>query len=121
MAHETTDELKRLRAVEARLLAENEQLHAEIEHLVDSRANIEDTLSRYVDLYDHSPLPLLTVDALGQIHEINLTAARMLGTDSGERSALMGQRLRRFVAEADQGVLFDHLRRCESATAPISS
>lgn len=120
MAHET-DEVTRLRAAVARLQAENEQFHAEIEHLVDSRRTAEDTLARYLDLYDHAPLPLLTLDGLGLIHEMNLTAAGMLGGQGSRPASLVGQRLRRFAVEADHGVLVDHLRRCQAATAPIST
>jgi signal transduction histidine kinase len=118
MPRETIDETERRRGREERLQDENAQLHAEVEYLLESRRVVDATLAHYVDLYDYAPLPLLTLDDLGIIHDLNVTATAILG--GVDRSKLLRQRLRRFVVDEDQAVLTEHLRRCEGASSPVS-
>ena len=118
MPREIVDETRRRRQREERLQEENAQLRAEVEYLLDSRRVVDATLASYVDLYDYAPLPLLTLDNLGIIHDLNVTATAVFG--GVERSKVLRQRLRRFVVDEDQTILTEHLRRCEGASSPVS-
>lgn len=119
MGREYAEEVRRLRAVEDHLRQENEQLHAEIEHLVEMRRTTEDGMARYAELYDHAPLPLLTIDGAGLLRALNVNATTLLAGPN-YRASLVGLPLRRFVFDADRGVLTEHLRRCHSAATPVS-
>ena len=81
--------LHELRVHQIELEMQNEELRA-------SRAEVETGLQRYTDLYDFAPIGYLTLSSEGAIRELNLPAARMLGR---ERSRLVGNRLRMFVAQ----------------------
>jgi PAS domain-containing protein len=56
------------------------ELDLQAQELRDSRAELETSLRRHLELYDHQPAGLVTVDARRVVVEINLTAARMFGT-----------------------------------------
>ena len=55
--------------------------------------------ARYFDLYDLAPVGYCTVDVNGLVLEANIAAAKLLGV---ARSALVGQRISRFIVKADQ-------------------
>ena len=71
------------------------ELDLQADELRASREELEAALHRQVQLYDCAPVGMLTVDARGVLHELNLTAAAMLGS---ERQALLGQPLSGFLA-----------------------
>lgn len=61
----------------------------------------EESVERYVDLYDQSPVGYCTVNEQGLILQANLTAAGLLGA---AREALAKQPISRFVFKADQDI-----------------
>lgn len=70
------------------------ELDLQAEELRASRAELESTLSRQIQLYEASPVGSFTIDHAGTLHELNLTGAALLESD---REALLGE------------TLFDHL------------
>jgi len=64
------------------------------EELRRSRVELETVLTRQEQLYDDAPVGLLTVDFNGIIHELNRTAAALLGV---EREFLRGRSLEAFL------------------------
>ena len=70
------------------------ELDLQDEELRRSRAELEATLARQVQLYDFAPLGYLTVDRGTALQELNLTAASMLGS---ERDQLLGRTLDSFL------------------------
>ncbi|WP_303902959.1 sensor histidine kinase [Thiohalomonas denitrificans] len=89
-------------------LSQWELLEAQNRELREVQQVLEETRERYADLYDYAPVGYLTLDRLGQVLEINLTAAAMLGVD---REHLIGQPLAPHVAPGDSSVFFRHLRQ----------
>lgn len=73
---------------------ELEMQNSALLELQHARAEIEAGLARYTDLYDFAPIGYFTLDRAGLLHEVNLTAATMLGVP---RSQLIGLRLGSFV------------------------
>jgi PAS domain-containing protein len=71
------------------------ELDLQDEELRRSRADLEMTLSRQVQLYDFAPVGYFTVDRNAALQELNLTAASMLGA---ERDGLLGRSLESFLA-----------------------
>jgi PAS domain-containing protein len=71
------------------------ELDMQDEELRRSRADLEMTLSRQVQLYDFAPVGCFTVDRSTALRELNLTAASMLGA---ERDRLLGRSLDSFLA-----------------------
>jgi PAS domain-containing protein len=88
------------------------------EELRRSRAELESTLIRQVQLYDFAPVGYVTVDKGTALRELNLTAARMLGR---ERDQLMGRNLDAFLAPQSARALEAMLTRVYhgAATAGI--
>jgi PAS domain S-box-containing protein len=95
-----------------RLLHELQVHQVELElqntELQEARDRMESALEKYTDLYDFAPVGYFSLDAQGQILEVNLMGAAMLGL---ERSQLMHRRITRFVAPASQAVLLDFLKQ----------
>jgi DNA-binding CsgD family transcriptional regulator len=60
---------------------------------------LEKSRDRYVDLYEFAPVSYITLTASGQIAEINLRGATLLGEDRGK---LHHRRFERFVVAEDQ-------------------
>ncbi len=74
------------------------ELEMQQEELLQSRADLEESLERYSDLYEFAPLGYLTLARDSTILDVNLTATKMLNVN---RSLLKGDRLGRFVAFHD--------------------
>jgi PAS domain-containing protein len=89
---ETGQILHELRVHQIELEMQNEELRV-------SRQELEVSRARYFDLYDLAPVGYFTLSKTGMILETNLTAANLLGV---ARSALVKQRLSRFVFREDQ-------------------
>jgi hypothetical protein len=78
------------------------ELDLQTEELRRSRADLEMTVSRQVQLYDFAPVGFFTVDRSTALHELNLTAASMLGA---ERDGLLGRSLSSFLAPQSASAL----------------
>jgi diguanylate cyclase (GGDEF)-like protein len=71
------------------------ELEMQNEELARSRAEIEELLRQYTDLYDFAPVGYLTLARDGSIQQANLAGAHLLGV---ERGALIKRRLGTSVA-----------------------
>jgi signal transduction histidine kinase len=74
------------------------ELEMQNEELATSRAQAEEGLVLYTELYDFAPVGYLTLDRDGAIRRINLTGARLLGL---ERGRLANRRFGLWVSQAD--------------------
>lgn len=74
------------------------ELELQNQELRIARASLEDTLDRYVDLYEFAPVAYITVNRDGLIDEVNLTGAALLGVD---RAKLINSRFSKFVSPQD--------------------
>ena len=77
------------------LLVYQVELDLQDEELRRSRAELEATLIRQVQLYDFAPVGCFTIDRSTALRELNLAAASMLGS---ERDHLLGRTLDSFLA-----------------------
>lgn len=80
------------------LLVHKVELEMQVEELKQNHVAMEEARNRYLDLFDFAPVGYFTIDRIGQISEVNLTAAAMLGLD---RASLVKCRFARFVAPGD--------------------
>jgi len=69
------------------------EVELQAEELRTSRAELESSLQRQIQLYDAMPVGCFTVDLVGTLHELNLPGAALL---ESERDALVGQSLYSF-------------------------
>lgn len=97
------------------LQVHQEELEAQNQALREAQQLLEESRSRYAELYDLAPLGYVTLDGEGRIQEINLTGAAMLAV---QRSRLIGVPFIRYVANGDKPVFREHLERCEADNEP---
>jgi len=71
----------------------------QIEALRQAQLALEESRDEYANLFDFAPVGYLTLDDIGLISRINLTAASLLGN---ERTNLLNRRFDLFVDEADR-------------------
>jgi PAS domain S-box-containing protein len=76
------------------------ELEMQNEALRSVQTALEASRDRYFDLYEFAPIAYLTLGATGQITEINLTGATLLGDD---RAELRLRRFLQFIVADDQG------------------
>jgi|GEM_PF-1069019 len=83
------------------LLEEHQIYQIELEHQNEElhriHAELEEAIVRYTDLFDFAPIGYLTFNLNGEITEINLNAADLLGL---ERQRLIGKRVNQFIHPA---------------------
>jgi PAS domain S-box-containing protein len=95
-----------------RLLHELQVHQVELEmqnsELQEARNRMEALLEKYTDLYDFAPVGYLSLDEQGQILEVNLTGAALLGMG---RSLLINRRLQSFVTPASRPIFLAFLKR----------
>ena len=84
------------------------ELEMQDEELQRSRAELEASLARQVQIYDLAPFGYFTVDGSTTLTELNLAGARLLGC---ERETLLGQRLDSFLTPESGRALHSMLTR----------
>jgi len=96
-------------------------LRAELKTLRDENEILQQTLrlssglrQRFEELYDDSPVGLLTLDVDDRIIEANLTFAQLLGI---KRSDLIGQHVGRMIAPEDHATFIRHLTQLREHTS----
>lgn len=94
------------------------ELELQNEEVLASRAQVEDALARYMELYDCSPVAYFTWDRLGTIQQVNLTGARLLGID---RAQLINYRFNAYLAPADLAAFDTRLEALFSNASPIDA
>jgi PAS domain S-box-containing protein len=82
------------------------ELEMQNEELRNALVQIEESRTKYSDLYDFAPVGYLTLDENGLVLEANLTIARQLGI---ERSRLVGSPLSAYIVIADRDAFRSHL------------
>ena len=118
-----------LQASKCNNFAEKEQLLHEIQihqtelelqnkELQESQYQLEESRNRYAELYDFAPIGYANLDTNGIILDINLTGARLLGT---ERSWVLSKPFALFVAKNNLNQFRNHLRQCTHADEQIIS
>jgi PAS domain S-box-containing protein len=85
------------------------ELEMQNRELREAQQLLEESRSRYADLYDFAPVVYFTLAQDGRIQEANLTAAALFRM---ERGALVGSPLTALVSVENQQALRAHLRRC---------
>ncbi|MDD2583021.1 MAG: ATP-binding protein [Desulfuromonadaceae bacterium] len=93
----------------AQEVLENQQVELEMqnEELTRVQESLELSRNMYSELYDFAPIGYFTFDAAGLILKVNLTGAKLLGT---ERQLLVNSPFTGFIADADgRNVFFHHL------------
>ena len=75
------------------------ELELQNEELRRARAEVEEGLARYTELYELAPVGYLTLTRDGTIQQMNLTGARLLGA---ERARLVGRRFGLLVGAEDR-------------------
>jgi PAS domain S-box-containing protein len=92
------------------------ELEMQNRQLRESQELLEESRSRYSDLYDFAPVGYLTLDAGGRIREINLTGAAMLGAP---RETLIDRPFAAVVSVKEKQAFRDHLRDCAAKKALV--
>ena len=81
------------------LLVHKVELELQNEELRLAYASMQEMRDRYMDLYEFAPVGYLTINPKGQIAEINLTGADLLGQD---RQHMLNSNFANLVANEDQ-------------------
>jgi PAS domain S-box-containing protein len=85
------------------------ELEMQNRELREAQQRLEDSRSRYADLYDFAPVGYCTLNQNSKILEANLTAATLFGM---ERASLLGSMLISLVPPQQRTHLLAHLRTC---------
>ena len=97
-----------LRHLQQELEIHQTELELQNEGLLETQVELQTSLERYTDFYDFAPVGYLTLGTDGEIRQLNLSAAKLLGA---ERSGLVSRRLGQFVCVADRAALAAFLGR----------
>ena len=87
-----------IKVANAQLKSNQNELLRQNEVLLGAKAELEESRSRYVSLYEFAPAAYLTLSRLGEIQRINHTGIALLGFD---RNKDAGRNFSDFVAEGD--------------------
>lgn len=96
---------QKLRVHQHELESQNEELRRVQTELVKTKAH-------FVDLYDYAPVGYLTLDDKGEILELNLTAATLLGQD---RAKIIGKPFAKFVDDKFNDLWHRHFQYAKAA------
>jgi PAS domain S-box-containing protein len=101
-----------------RLQARVRELEAQNRALRDAQGLLEQSRSRFADLYDFAPVAQCTLDRHGIVLEINMRGAALLGL---ERSRIVGKALSASARVTDLDALHRHLRNALESAVPVSA
>ena len=90
------------------------ELEQQNQELLQLRDEVEAGLARYMDLYDFAPVGYLTLRPNGEILQLNLAAASLLGT---QRAQAIGARFGAFIRPADRRMFAEFLPRAFGSSA----
>ncbi|SDB51938.1 PAS domain S-box-containing protein [Desulfonatronum thiosulfatophilum] len=88
------------------------ELELQNEDLRRAHEKLDAEHARFQDLYDFAPVGYVTIDKNNLIHEVNLTAATLLGI---RRIDLIGQSLSNLILPEDQDLFFHYRKRALGA------
>ena len=88
------------------------ELEMQNEELRRAQQQLEESRSKYSDLYDFAPMGYFTLDKTGNVVEANLTGCRMLGV---ERSNLIKKPFHLFVDKDSQDAFYKHRKAALTA------
>ena len=91
------------------------ELEMQNDELRKTQVELEESRSKYVDLYDFAPAGYFTIGNKGMILEVNLTGAGMLGV---ERRYLIGKPFSHFITSDTQDVFYCHREKLFETKAP---
>ncbi len=94
------------------------ELEMQNRELREAHGLLEESRSRYSDLYDFAPIAYCTLDGTGHVREINLTGAALLGAP---RELLLGKPLSSLVPLGERGVFQQHMRECVEKERRVTS
>ncbi|HEY9207016.1 MAG TPA: ATP-binding protein [Candidatus Methanoperedens sp.] len=108
-----TDDLKNLSGEDVLRIVHELQVHQielemQNEELRRTQNELEESRNRYSNLYDFAPVSYFTFDRDGQILEVNLTGANLLGI---EREYLIKKSFSRYISLKSRDVFYLHLRK----------
>jgi PAS domain S-box-containing protein len=109
---------EQLEALLHELQIQHIELQVQNRELLDAQQLVEESRSRYADLYDFAPIGYCTVDPEGHVKEANLTAARLFAL---RRNQLIGRQLTSLVEPQDRRALQLHLERVRGTAEPVTS
>jgi PAS domain S-box-containing protein len=98
-----------LRFYQAELEVQNKELR-------NAQSRLEESLKKYSDLYDFSPVAYFTIDEDSTIKEVNLRGASLLRAD---RRGLLKRSFRSFVHPEDHRIFFTHLQNTMATSITI--
>ncbi len=87
------------------LQARQTELEKQNKELRSARTHLEESRSKYFDLYDLAPVGYFTFDENGLILEVNLNGAKQLGR---ERGSLIKMPFSMFICKDDRDVFYHH-------------
>jgi PAS domain S-box-containing protein len=91
------------------------ELEMQNDELRRTQVELEESRSKYVDLYDFAPVGYFTISQEGMILGVNLTGAAMLGV---ERRYLIGKPFSHFITKDTQDVFYCHRKKLFETKAP---
>jgi signal transduction histidine kinase len=95
------------------------ELDMQNDELRKAQGEIEQSRAKYVGLYDFSPVGYFTLTAAGRIEEVNLTGAKLLGTERTKlvkrdfRSFIMREFISEFESHRLEVLASDQVKKCE--------
>lgn len=94
------------------------QLLAQNHDLRETQRLLQESLDRYAQLYEFSPVGYLGIDDAGCVRVLNLTAAAILAT---ERTRVAGKPFANYIAEPDRSRFDTHLHQCRNGAREVKT
>ena len=91
------------------------ELELQNRSLREMQGTLEESRSRYAELYDSAPIAYFTFDENGCVLEVNLAGAAMVGLD---RSEVLGSPFSSLMRMEEPAIFWSHLRHCAETRAP---